>query len=280
MWNSSSRSTRRTGRVTGRWRALTRSLLPVLAMPALADVPLEQRLTALQAEMDPRVAATLAMVEGTPRRLLAARSYVRSEAVISERWSWDAARVEAFLQSPGKVALDAAIALVTCEFQQLNPGFSLFVNPEFRTLERQIERWNANETVGHAAANLAEALRTRAATLPSHDTPAGRADFRRMLVAVLPVPSPPLAAPGLSRHGQMQAIDFQVMKGPQLVAGTDSRTTRSTWDEAGWTKRLQAAVESADAGFTGPLREPYEPWHYEFVRAPTFSPRLEACPRL
>jgi hypothetical protein len=63
----------------------------------------------------------------------------------------------------------------------------------------------------------------------------------------------------------MGAIDFQVMNGPQLVAGTDSRTTRGAWDEAGWTGRLQAAVESAGAGFTGPLQEPYEPWHYEFT---------------
>jgi hypothetical protein len=234
-------------------------------MPALAEVSLEQRLAALQAELDPRVVATLGMIEGTPRRLLAARSYVRSEAVIGERWSWDAARVETFLRSPGKVELDAAIGFVTCEFQRRNPGYSLFVNPEFRSLERQIERWNSNETVGHAAANFGEALRSGAAALLPPENPAGRADFRRLLLASKPVPSPPLAAPGLSRHGQMGAIDFQVMKGPQLVAGTDSRTTRSAWDEAGWTGRLQAAVESAGAGFTGPLQEPYEPWHYEFA---------------
>jgi hypothetical protein len=101
----------------------------------------------------------------------------------------------------------------------------------------------------------------------------GREQFRQLLLATQPVPTTPLAAPGLSRHGQMGAIDFQVMNGQQLAAGADTRTTRSVWDEPGWTAKLSSAVQAAGAGFTGPLQAPYEPWHYEFAPGATLSGR-------
>jgi hypothetical protein len=251
---------------------LLAAALPLLAMsPAGAQASLEQRLEALQPDLDPRAAAVLGKIEGTERRLLAARSYLRSASVLEARWSWDAAEAESFAQSPGQAALDAAIVQVQCEFQRRNPGHSLFVNPEFRTLEKQVERWNSNESVGHAAANFAAALRTHSAPFAAPSTAQGREEFRRLVSDTRPVPTPPLAAPGLSRHGRMGAIDFQVMKGDELAAGADSRTTRSVWDESGWTARLRAAVEAAQAGFTGPLQEPYEPWHYEFTPGPATS---------
>lgn len=254
------------------WRRAACLVLLGAGLPAMA-ASLEERLAALQPELDPRAAAVIAKIEGTDRRLLAARSFLRSASVLDGRWSWDAAQAEAFQQSPARAELDAAIVQVQCEFQRRNPGHSLFVNPEFRTLERQVERWNTNESVGYAAANFAEVLRVRSVNIPPPASAEGREQFRQLLLATRPAPASPLAAPGLSRHGQMGAIDFQVMKGEQLAAGADSRTTRSDWDEAGWTARLRGAVEGAAAGFTGPLQDPYEPWHYEFAPGATLSGR-------
>lgn len=246
-------------------RAFTCALLLCASLPLQADALLDARLDALAAELDPRAAAALLVIDGTERRLLAARSYVRSSTSLAQRWSWNATQANAFLQSPGKMELDAAIAQVNCQFQRAHPEHTLFVNPEFRTLERQVERWNTNESVARAAADLAAKLRLASTAMPPGTTEAGRRQFRQLLADTFPSPTPNLAAPGLSRHGQMGAIDFQVMKGTELVAGTEADAARLHWDEGGWTARLRSAVEAADAGFSGPLQEPYEPWHYEFT---------------
>lgn len=73
----------------------------------------------------------------------------------------------------------------------------------------------------------------------------------------------PLAAPGLSKHGQGHAFDFQVKRGDRLVVGTDTGTTKK-WDQAGWTQKLRDAVSAGSTKFIGPLPAPYEPWHYEY----------------
>jgi hypothetical protein len=73
--------------------------------------------------------------------------------------------------------------------------------------------------------------------------------------------TPTLAVPGLSPHGQSRAFDFQVMRGSQLIAGPSSP---SSWDESGWTSKLQEAVRRASTKFSGPLASPREPWHYDY----------------
>jgi hypothetical protein len=83
-------------------------------------------------------------------------------------------------------------------------------------------------------------------------------------VSFKPDPTPSLAAPGLSLHGRMLAVDFQVMARDRIVAGTDPTTVVETWDTPGWRAKLQAAVSEANAGFVGPLKNPNEPWHYDF----------------
>jgi hypothetical protein len=62
----------------------------------------------------------------------------------------------------------------------------------------------------------------------------------------------------------MQAIDFQVMAGNRLVAGTDMSAVAEAWETTGWKAKLQSAVNNANAGFVGPLKSPNEPWHYDF----------------
>ena len=73
-----------------------------------------------------------------------------------------------------------------------------------------------------------------------------------------------LAVPGLSPHGQARAFDFQVFRGGQLVAGTDSTRIARDWRDAGWALRVAEAVRTSTA-FVGPLQSPDEPWHYEYL---------------
>jgi hypothetical protein len=241
--------------------------LPISATRAEAvESRVESALASLAAELDPRAASALASIDGTGRRLLAMRGYLRSSTLLADRWSWSAAEVAAFRASPEKLALEAAIAQVRCRFEAANPGNTLWVNPEFRSLELQVERWNENETVGRAGENLLAAARS---LLSSPDpvgvaTAAEVAALRSLLLEHVPAPAPTLAAPGLSPHGRMRAVDFQVESSGRIVAGTDTTAIASEWIAAGWKARLQAAVVAADVGFHGPLAMPDEPWHYDF----------------
>ncbi len=263
----------------GRWPFGTLLLL-MLPLAAAAET-LERHLQALRPTLDSRVVPTLDALDGTGRQLLAARSYLHSAALLEQRWSWSAAQAEEFERSAGRLALDAAIARVRCEFEAANPGHTLFVNPGLRTLEVQVERWNSNETVARAAERLLRVAR-EAAAAPGFGAPGsarGLAALRRMLLEHVPEPQPPLAAPGLSRHGRGLAIDFQVQSAGRVVAGPSAESIASAWDAPGWSAKLQAAVAAADVGFTGPLRDPYEPWHFDFEPAAGEPPRLVACRR-
>lgn len=226
----------------------------------------EDYLAALRAGLDARVIGALDAIEGTGRQLLAARSYVRSAALLDERWSWDEAQIAAYADSPEKLRLDAAIARVRCNFESANPGHTLFVNENIRSLDRQIEKWNRSETIKRSADYMLETFRAEVASpaFPKAKSPKGMAAFRSLLISFKPIPTPSLAAPGLSLHGRMRAVDFQVMKGDRLVADTDVTSVIKTWETSGWKAKLQSAVADANAGFVGPLKNPDEPWHYDF----------------
>jgi hypothetical protein len=55
------------------------------------------------------------------------------------------------------------------------------------------------------------------------------------------------------------------MRGSQLIAGPDSSSIGPVWDGQGWTKKLSTAVFAASNKFKGPLANPREPWHYDYV---------------
>jgi hypothetical protein len=241
-------------------------LLCWIVSPSYAGDTVEAYLAALSAGLDARVIKALGAIEGTGRQLLAVRSYVRSAAQLDERWSWSEAQIAAYAGSPEKLRLDAAIARVQCNFESANPGHTLFVNDSVRSLDRQIEKWNRSETIKRSADDMLEAIRAEVAkqAFPGANLPEGVSAFRNLLVSFKPNPTPSLAAPGLSLHGRMEAIDFQVMAGSHLVAGTDPATVVETWDTPGWRVKLQSAVNKANAGFVGPLTSPNEPWHYDF----------------
>ena len=202
--------------------------------------------------------------KASDRRLLALRSYLRSGERLAERWSWSQEQIAAYAGSPEQQELDAEIARVRAEFEQANPGYTLFVNPQVRSLDIQLANWGRNESVAAAAARLLQDATTHFRGRPGGGTE-GPAALAAFLHGYVPEPMPTVAAPGLSPHGQMRAIDFQVHRGDEIVAGPDTRTVDTTWLQEGWGGRLDAAVRAASRQFIGPLASPREPWHYTYT---------------
>jgi hypothetical protein len=238
-----------------------------------ADAALAGCVEALAAEQDPRVADALSRIDGTGRRLLALRSYVRSRAHLADRWSWTSERIAAYEGTAEHAGLQQEIARVNEAFARANPGYELWVNPQVRSLDIQLEHWNMNESVAAAAANL---LAAASEVIESPEFPAAQPAratkaLESFLASYVPEPTPTIAAPGLSPHGQMRAIDFQVHQGDKVIAGPRASTIETEWDGAGWSAKLDAAVRAASQRFVGPLASPREPWHY------TYSPETIAA---
>jgi hypothetical protein len=248
-------------------------LIAVASMPARATgasqdpAALVQAITAAQ---DPRVSQAVEGIEGVDRRLLALRAYLRAGSGLAQRWSWTADEIAAFGQSPENRAIQAQIEQVRQAFSAANPGFELWVNPQVRSLDTQLMNWNSNATVGRAGARLLSAIRewlSSAEVIAMSPADVQKA-AEKFLTGYVPQPIPTLAAPGLSPHGQMRAVDFQIRKDGRTVAGPASATIAKAWDAAGWTDKLNAAVHAAGDRFAGPLQSPREPWHYTYSPAP------------
>ena len=252
------------------WIATLAALLPSLSAVGLAwaaPASLQSYVASISAQLDPRVAQTLVQLDGTGRQLLALRSYLRSASHLAERWSWTEEQIEAFEGSPEQRDLQQEIDRVRTAFVTANPGYELYVNSRVRSLDMQIEHWNRNESVKAAAEEILAAAQVLM-TLPGF--PADRPEqARESLEAFLsghrPVPTPTIAAPGLSLHGQMRAIDFQVHQGGRVVAGPSTATIATDWAAAGWAARLDAAVRAAGSRFVGPQVSPPAPWHYTYL---------------
>jgi len=249
------------------------ALLPAVAAVGLAWAtavgtdPLPAYLTSISAQLDPRVAQTLAQLDGSGRQLLALRSYLRSAPRLAERWSWTREQIEAFEGSPEQRDLQQEIDRVRAAFVADNPAFELYVNSEVRSLDVQIEHWNGNASVTAAAEEMLAATQALMAApgFPADRPEQAREALKTFLAGHKPVPTPTIAAPGLSLHGQMRAIDFQVHQGGRVVAGPSTATIATDWDAAGWSAKLDAAVREASDRFVGPQATPPAPWHYTYV---------------
>lgn len=215
-------------------------------------------LSALAGTFSEDVQDALRDIDGTPRRLLAMRGYLRARDTLHARWSWSESQIEAFEKSPRYMQMLADIAKVDARFRQANPGYSLLVNTQVRSLGVQLERWNKNRTVGKVADDLEAAVRQSAAGASSDALGQFLADWT-------PTTPIPLAAPGLSLHGQSKALDFQVRAGARLIAGPDTSTVAGVWERQGWARKLAAAVNGSADRFKGPLKAPHEPWHFEYA---------------
>ena len=225
-----------------------------------------QHFSALRSQLDPRAQATLERMADLGRQLLAARGYLRAGLALDQRWSWNQEQIAAWPGSPAQIALDAEIQKVRAAFERDNPGYSLLVNPQVRSIDLQLQRWHETASVTQASSNMLQAIRTaiNAPDFPAPGSPAAAASFRELIRDHAPNPVPTLAAPGLSAHGRMSAVDFQICQGSRDIAGPDSSVVESVWIAQGWRDRLQAAVHAASTRFKGPLAIPAEPWHYDY----------------
>jgi hypothetical protein len=237
---------------------------PLQMTRASSDDALDRYLQHIAASLPEKTAATLREIEGTPRRLLAARAYLRAGDELRGRWSWSTDEIHAHTRSPQYRELIEETDQVRQRFEAQNPGYTLYANTEARSLELQVTRFNTNKSVAKVAASLHKQALAELGK-PAYSSP-DRADsvqhFKQFLTRWRPPTAAPLAAPGISRHGQLRAIDFQIMKDGAIVAPTDTATVKRNWDAPGWTQKLQAAL--AGTNFRGPLQSPYEPWHYEY----------------
>jgi hypothetical protein len=190
---------------------------------------------------------------------------LRAGAALPERWSWSQRQIAAYPSTAEGRAAAADIAAVASVFAAENPGFTLRVNQQPRSLELQLAHWNQNMSVGKAAAALSAWLEQK---FPDVATRVNPAALRSALIEWKPHAAVALAAPGLSPHGQARAFDFQIEHDGRIVAGADLASARQRWDAAGWTQQLRAAVGAAGGPFIGPLAFPYEPWHYAYFGIP------------
>jgi len=211
--------------------------------------------------LDPRAVYTLHHIRGANRQLLALRAYLRAGDSLSARWSWSQEQLTGYASTAEGKAAAADIDAVVAAFAKANPGYDLQVNRQPRSLEVQLAHWNENASVAAVSAALVQFLDRRFAANPSPPT----ADIRDALVHWTPNSAAALAAPGLSAHGQGRAFDFAVARNGDIVAGLEAASAHSRWDDAGWTRKLHAAVAASGKPFVGPLQSPYEPWHYAYT---------------
>jgi hypothetical protein len=201
-------------------------------------------------------------------QLLALRRYIRLGSLrVQTNWAWTAEQAAALIrQGAAKVLIDEA-AKVQANFAKANPGYALALSP-IRSLERQVRLWNGNNSVQHAANGLRDDVLEDledAQMYPDSPTVNSVSSFVSMLRHSTVTPEPTSAAPGTSDHGQMRAVDFVVVRSfGKVVAGTISSTIATVWKLGGWEAKLTAAA--AGTKLTGPLKHPYEPWHWRLAR--------------
>ena len=160
----------------------------LLAMALANTAAAEDQLTrkyfvAVRSQLDVRAQAALERVHGLGRQLLATRAYLRAGTGLDGRWSWTQQQIDAYAQSPAQTVLDAQIAQVRAAFEKNNPGYSLYTNPQVRSLDLQLTRWNETASI---AKRRALRLARRASGIWSPTTrrnpcrPWRRPDFPRM----------------------------------------------------------------------------------------------------
>jgi hypothetical protein len=199
-------------------------------------------------------------------RLAALRRYLRFQkdngrTSIHDSWAWTARESNTKLTEEPARTLMANAETVQRTFAISNKGYTLALSP-LRPLAKQVELWNKNVGVQGAAAKIKAEMLVELAKA-EYNSPPGKTDIERFMPILREVaikPEPGNAAPGLSAHGQMRAVDFVVMNGSTEVATTDTGTSETVWRQKGWAKKL--ADETKNAGFSGPLTVPDEPWHW------------------
>lgn len=209
----------------------------------------------------PKVQEALEMIGKPTLQLLALRRYIRKAKDLNAQWVWSQEKIHSYEASKQFTQVRLEIEKVRKMFEGLNPGYTLGVSP-IRDLKRQVRLWSGNKTVHIAGEDLEQKCLLEIAKYPDMPDQMAVDRFRTFLGHCPVHPEPTSAAPGLSDHGQMHAIDFVVVKGHTKIADTKSATIGTDWDTAGWTRKLKDAVIQSGSLFRGPLDHPREPWHY------------------
>lgn len=224
----------------------------------------------LSERADPRARAVLRRISSTGRRLFALKYYLIHADQIDSLWTMSDSDIREFRGTLEYAETMAAVQRVVDSFAVQNPGYQLHVDPGHRPLGKQIANWNGVRSVSVGAAELmncagGELLRPIYAAA---DTDPALLDSFELFLRNSPYESvePTVALPGFSQHGQLRAFDFRVKRGSRLIAPATSSKIQSVWERDGWTDRLKRATVSASDRFAGPLDNPYEPWHYTWVR--------------
>lgn len=236
-----------------------------LSLPALST-KLDGYIASAARSLDPRARAVLKRIPDRSRRLLAVAHYVQRGHLLDERWPWSGPQSRAYQETDEYRQRMQEIRRVKQTFDSLNPGYRLVAGAGSRSLTTQIAYWNRERSVAAAARELLESCLAWLAdtTYPVTPDSAVLAQFLDHLMAYETARPPTVAVPGLSMHGRFRAIDFAIMRGNRIVAGTSSASIERVWDRGGWTERLRQAVTQGMGTFAGPLEEPREPWHYEY----------------
>jgi hypothetical protein len=226
---------------------------------------MERYRDALILEIPPQARSAIARIDGAPRQWLALRSYLRSGDRLLQRWSWSDDQIEAFQRTPQYDALMAEVRRVQTRFETENVGYTLYANTDVRSLDTQLERWNENASVQRVADSIQRAVRRELleSTYPNQPTEAAVERLAKFVQRWRPHRRPALAAPGLSAHGQLRAIDFAVYRDGKVVAPTTLTVADAVWKREGWSAKLKRAT--LGTRFVGPLESPDEPWHYEYA---------------
>lgn len=235
-----------------------------------ASVPEENRklytyLEAASKPLDPRMRGALMQITELPRRVLALKYYLRRRDMRSA-WTWTPRQIMRYKRSLEYLRAVSEVEKVKAKFGELNPGYTLKVNTEVRSLTEQIRLWNQTPSIiATGKGILSSCLKVISDTTYSEEP--DKSDISRFIkfLGSCKAPMiPTVAVPGFSQHGQLRAFDFVIWQGDKIVAGTDAGSVGAVWDRSGWTAKLQEAITQASDHFTGPLAAPREPWHYTY----------------
>ena len=191
-----------------------------------------------------RSAATLKEIEGTPRRLLAARAYLRAGEGLRNRWSWSAEEIRAHTQSAEYRALieeteqvrrasRRRIRVTRCTPTPRRAASSCRSRASIAT-----SRWQTRRESLHKQA-FVEIAKPRMARRPRRESVER---FKKFLTRLASADGRGARGAGDFTSRQLRAIDFQIMKDGAIVAPTETATVKRNWDAPGWTEKLQAAV--------------------------------------
>src|SRR3712207_5987186 len=131
----------------------------------------ERYFGAAAAGLAPEQREALGRVNADARRVLALRGYLRAGPEAASRWAWSRERIESYEKSPEYAAALAEVEKVRREFESANPGHTLRVNTQVRSLDEQLKKWNENDSVARAGEELLRRAREELAGSFYTDTP-------------------------------------------------------------------------------------------------------------